>query len=179
MKRNHDKVKRNKRVIGETLAHLDFNAGHLRQTARETEIPIPTIARWRDVYRNDPEVRRYCTLKNEELADRFRAVAALAIERLHREIDQVSTDKIATVAAICTDKQLLLTGQPTNISGKPERQSQLDSARNSYLLAAIPELQSAHPEWTAEQLQHAATKAFSDWYASLQPMVTEDMSIEH
>lgn len=109
------RLKRNKKVIGETLGILDANAGQIAQTARETEIPKSTIASWADHYANDPLVGRYRSLKNEELADRFRSIAGAASERLYKEIADVSVDKLATVAAISTDKHLLLTGQPTSI----------------------------------------------------------------
>lgn len=107
--------KRNKKVIGAVLAELDANAGHLSQTSREQGIPVTTLWTWREHYKNDPIVERYRSLKNEELADRFRVISALATERLFHEIDDVSVDKLATVAAIGADKQLLLTGQSTDI----------------------------------------------------------------
>ncbi len=109
------RLKRNKRVIGETLAELDANAGHLSQTSRETGIPKPTIHWWAEHYANDPLVERYRTLKNSELADRFRVVAAKAVERLNAEIEEVSVDKLSTIAGTCVDKHLVLTGQPTSI----------------------------------------------------------------
>lgn len=115
------RLKRNKKVIGETLAVLDANAGQLSQTARETDVPKSTLFGWAEYYANDPLVARYRTLKNEELADRFRAIAGAASERLYRELADVSVDKLATVAAIGADKQLLLTGQSTDIDKVLER----------------------------------------------------------
>lgn len=115
------RLKRNKKVIGETLAVLDANAGQFSQTARETDIPKSTLFGWSEYYANDPLVARYRTLKNEELADRFRAIAGAASERLYKELADVSVDKLATVAAIGADKQLLLTGQSTDIDKVLER----------------------------------------------------------
>ncbi len=166
------RLKRNKKVIGETLSILDANAGHLSQTSRATEIPVTTIMGWRESYQNDPVVERYRRLKNEELADRFRVVAAKAIERLNHEIEDVSVDKLATVAAISTDKQLLLTGNATSIS--TTKSSQLNSARQSYILTAISELAQLHPNMPTSALQELAEQNFNSWYASLNidPLVT-------
>lgn len=116
-----ERVKRNKRVIGETLAELDSNAGHLSQTSRSTTVPISTISFWRDRYSDDPAVERYRKLKNEELADRFRVVSAKAIERLNAEIDLVKVDNLMVMAATGADKQLLLTGHSTDIEKVLER----------------------------------------------------------
>jgi hypothetical protein len=164
--RGTPRLKRNKKIIGRTLALLDSNAGHLSQTSKEAEIPIATLSGWRDSYQNDPIVERYRTIKNEELAEKFRVVAAKAIERLNNEISEVSVDKLATTAAICTDKQLLLTGQATAITAS--RTEQITRAQHTYLLVALPELQQQHPDWSKEQLQTAAVQAFNQWFESLQ-----------
>lgn len=170
------RVQRNKRVIGETLSILDANAGQLSQTSRETSIPITTLHGWREIYKNDPEVESYRKLKNEELADRFRVVAAKAIERLNAEIGKVSIDKLATVAAISTDKQLLLTGQATSITKKQD--DLLSSARSAFILTALPELQQSNPNWSESQLKQAAEERFQAWFDSLNlsPVVTEATS---
>src|SRR5262249_44074221 len=98
-------------------------------------------------------------------------VAAKAIERLNAEIAEVNVDKLATTAAICTDKQLLLTGQATSISAS--KSEQITRAQHSYILAAIPDLQQQNPGWTHEQLQTAALKAFNLWLESLSLPVTD------
>lgn len=167
------RLKRNKKVIGETLAELDANAGHLSQTSRATDIPVTTIMGWREAYQNDPTVERYRKLKNEELADRFRVVAAKAIERLNHEIQDVSVDKLATVAAISTDKQLLLTGNATSISDS--KHNQLNSAKLSYILTAIPDLALNHPDWPEIKLRAEAERRFTEWIESLQlsPVASE------
>jgi hypothetical protein len=169
------RLKRNKRIIGETLSILDSNGGHLSQTARETHIPFTTIHGWREAYQNDPEVDRYRRLKNEELADRFRVVAAKAIERLNTEIHNISVDKLATVAAISTDKQLLLTGNATSIT--ESKSSQLSNAKRSYILSALPELARINPDMPAERLQLEAENKFQAWMDSLNltPLVTEQV----
>ncbi len=160
------RLKRNKKVIGETLGILDANAGHLSQTSRETGIPVPTLWGWREAYNDDPEVERYKKLKNAELADRFRVVAAKAIERLNTEIHNISVDKLATVAAISTDKQLLLTGNATSIT--ESKSSQLSQAKQSFILSALPELQLNNPDWPISKLQDVAEQKFNDWLAGLQ-----------
>lgn len=136
--------KRNKRVIGETLAELDANAGHLSQTSRENGVPVTTLLGWRDTYRNDPTVERYRRLKNEELADRFRVVSAMAIERLHSEIDSVKVDNLMVMAATGADKQLLLTGHSTDIEKVMER--------------LIERLQTDLPDVPPEQLRSYLTE---------------------
>ena len=115
------RLKRNKKVIGEVLAELDANAGHLSQTSRATDVPVTTIMAWSDNYKDDPLDERYRRLKNEELADRFRVVAAKAIERLNSEIDSVKVDNLMVMAATGADKQLLLTGYSTDIDKMLQR----------------------------------------------------------
>lgn len=111
-----DKRRRtNKRGIGNALGVLDLNAGNLSETSRALNVPKSTLKSWRDNYAEDPLVARYRTLKNEELAERFRVVAAMAIERLQHEIDNVKVDNLMVLAATGADKHLLLTGQPTSI----------------------------------------------------------------
>ena len=108
--------RRNKKTIGESLAVLDANAGNLSETARVLRLPKSTLKSWRDNYDSDEAVARYRTIKNAELADGFRAISAMAIERLIAEIDRVDVDKLATVAAIAADKQLLLSAQPAAVN---------------------------------------------------------------
>jgi len=79
-------------------------------------MPKSTLKGWRDTKANDEKVARYRTIKNEELAEGFRVVTGLALERLIAEINNVDVDRLATVAAIAVDKQLLLAGQPTTIN---------------------------------------------------------------
>ncbi len=162
-------------MIGETLGILDANAGHLSQTSRETGIPVPTLWGWREAYNDDPEVERYKKLKNAELADRFRVVAAKAIERLNTEIHNISVDKLATVAAISTEKQLLLTGNATSIT--ESKSNQLSSAKRSYILSALPELQLNYPDLSSIQLQQLAEQSFQSWFDSLNltPVITEQV----
>jgi hypothetical protein len=116
----------NKRVIGNALGELDANGGNLSQTSRRLKVPISTVASWRDNYSTDPIVAKYRNLKNEELAERFRVISALALNRLRNEMADVSVDKLATVAAIGADKHLLLTGQPTEIQGTANSKSALE-----------------------------------------------------
>jgi hypothetical protein len=113
----------NKRVIGNALGELDANGGNLSQTSRQLSVPISTLWGWRESYTSDPVVEKYRNLKNEQLAERFRVMSALAIERLLTELKDVSVDKLATVAAIGADKHLLLTGQPTEITGTANSKS--------------------------------------------------------
>ena len=108
--------RRNKKAIGNALAILDSNAGQLSETARVLKLPKSTLKSWRDNYASDEAVARYRTIKNAELADGFRAISALAIERLIAEIDSVDVNKLATVAAIGADKQLLLSASPAAVT---------------------------------------------------------------
>ena len=105
--------RRNKKTIGESLAILDANAGNLSQTARLVKIPKSTLKGWRDTKATDEKVARYRTIKNAELAEGFRVISALASDRLIDEMADVPVDKLIMVAAIATDKQLLLSNQPT------------------------------------------------------------------
>jgi len=114
---------RSKRQIGETLSVLDINAGNISETSRALSLPASTIRDWRDNYANDPLVVRYRDLKNADLAERFRVVAAMAIERLQGEIDSVKVDNLMVMAATGADKHLLLTGQPTVITSDAPIQS--------------------------------------------------------
>lgn len=110
---------RGKRTIGHALAVLDVNEDNLTQTAKALKLPKSTLKDWRDNYSTDPTVAHYRTLKNEELADRFRVMSAMAAERLIKDMHLVPVGTLATVAGIGADKQLLLTGQATSITANP------------------------------------------------------------
>jgi len=131
--------RRNKKTVGESLAILDANAGNLSQTARLLKMPKSTLKGWRDTKASDEVIARYRTVKNEELAEGFRVMSAMALERLIDEMAYVDRDKLATIAAIGVDKQLLLSGQPATNDGTVERSE----------LAAI--LQSAMDSFATEQ----------------------------
>jgi phage terminase small subunit len=55
------------------------------------------------------------------------------------------------------------------------RAQQLDQAKRSYILAALPDLAANHPDWSEKELQTAATTAFDSWFNSLNlnPVVTD------
>src|SRR5215831_17114062 len=112
--------RRNKKTVGESLAILDANAGNLSQTARLLKMPKSTLKGWRDTKASDEVIARYRTVKNEELAEGFRVMSAMALERLIDEMAYVDRDKLATIAAIGVDKQLLLSGQPATNDGTVE-----------------------------------------------------------
>lgn len=133
------RLKRNKKIIGESLGVLDANAGHLSETAHALNLPKSTLRTWRDNYATDPLVARYRALKNEDLAERFRVISAMASERLQAELDDVHVDKLATVAAIGADKQLLLTGHSTDIDKMLQR--------------LVEKLQSALPDISPDELK--------------------------
>jgi|SRR5215831_8282990 len=67
------------------LAILDANAGNLSETARVLKLPKSTLKGWRDTKASDDLIARYRTVKNEQLAEGFRAISALALERLIAE----------------------------------------------------------------------------------------------
>ncbi len=57
------------------------------------------------------------------------------------------------------------------------RDNQLNSARLSYVLAALPQLAINHPDWPAERLQTEAEQSFQSWFDSLNltPVITEQV----
>jgi len=48
-----------------------------------------------------------------------------------------------------------------------DRQDQLNSARQSYVLAALSELAQLHPDWPVNKLQSEAEQRFDSWLSSL------------
>lgn len=57
------------------------------------------------------------------------------------------------------------------------RDTQLNTARSSYILAALPELALNHPDWPVERLQQEAEHKFMAWMDSLNltPVITEQV----
>ncbi len=57
------------------------------------------------------------------------------------------------------------------------RDIQLNTARSSYILAALPELALNHPDWPVERLQQEAEHKFMAWMDSLNltPVITEQV----
>ncbi len=58
---------------------------------------------------------------------------------------------------------------------QPNRDDQMNSAKRSYIIAALPSLQVEHSEWSSDELQAAAEAKFNVWLDSLNlnPVVTD------
>ncbi len=57
------------------------------------------------------------------------------------------------------------------------RSTQLHQAKQSYILAALPQLVINHPDWPTERLQSEAEQSFQSWFDSLNltPVITEQV----
>lgn len=108
------------KFIGEALAVLKANKGNLSGTAKQLNIPRPTLRGWaNDGRRDSPEVRETRQLKEGTLAQKWETVAHLCADRLTDPdvIGKASPLDLGKIGGIAVDKSQVLTGQPTSITG--------------------------------------------------------------
>ncbi len=87
------------------------------------------------------------------------------------EVAQTKTPIDATQKLKALELLTKVHGLITNkseITHNQSKQDQLQSARQSYILSALPELQQTHPDWPISKLQDVAEQKFNDWLAGLQ-----------
>ena len=105
--------------IGSALALLKANRGNVSGTAKQLNIPRPTLREWAMNHRRDsPEVRETQHLKEGTLDQKFEQIAHLYADRLtDPEMVLKATPHVAAVVSgIAVDKRQLLNGMPTSIT---------------------------------------------------------------
>ncbi len=155
------------RERAEALAMHDAGES-LRKIQEVTGIPDSTLSAWinHNQGMNDdiPDLR---TFKKLDLASKLDAIAHQCAGLLPDRLPEANVREIVGAMAQSIEKGQLLRGDPTNISASNSRNSQLNTAKQSYILTALPDLQHLHPDWSNTDLQRAAEQKFNDWYASL------------
>jgi hypothetical protein len=105
-----------------------------RAAAKATGIPHQTVARWQD----DPELRHIVAKTRDQLADDMKAVAALAVEYIVRDLraGRFEPRDLTILLGVATDKAQLLAGMATSRTESRDLTGTIDDAE---LAAAIRE----------------------------------------
>jgi transposase-like protein len=96
------------------LAALEANAGDVRKTARELNIPEATLRQWKHGLRH-PESVQMSAAQKPPLAEALREVARQLLESIPGKIGESSLSQVAVAMGIAVDKAQLLEGKPTGI----------------------------------------------------------------
>ena len=99
-----------------TLAILTANNGNSSKTARETGVKRQTINKWKLGMGINDDVRQMLHVKKEELRDLHKFIAVKALGLLQNKLEDCSAIQLSTIAAISTDKMLVLSGEPDSIT---------------------------------------------------------------
>ena len=99
-------------VKAKTLTALELNGGELRATSRQTQIPLATIAYWRNGNVTE-NVTNIHAQQKQELADRFEELAHLYITQAENTFEHSKGTQAIVGAATATDKMRLLRDQTT------------------------------------------------------------------
>ena len=91
----------------DALAALQANGGNVNRTAAALGIPEPTLRMWASGTRR-PFDRALYEQSKTALADRFEAIISQAIGVVQEKLPDASAAQAAVIAAIATDKMLLL-----------------------------------------------------------------------
>jgi transposase-like protein len=99
------------------LVLLAVYNGNVKRTARTLGIPRSTLTAWAKGRGTNPGVTKQCHFKKESLADRFEEVARALLDAAAdpAKLADASLKDLVIAAGICTDKMLLLRGQPTRL----------------------------------------------------------------
>ncbi len=165
------------RQRAEALAMYDA-CGNLQQVQETLGIPDSTLSNWvngkHGMNEDIPDLRNF---KKLQLADKLEAIAHQCAGLLPERLPDANVREIVGAMAQSIEKGQLLRGDPTSISARNSKDSQLSSAKRSYVIAALPQLASNHPDWPAERLQSEAEQSFNAWFESLNltPVITEQV----
>jgi hypothetical protein len=97
------------------LAALAANGGNVNQTARQLNIPEPTVRHWANGNVH-PDVVKDHEEKKESMAVALDRVAQQLLDAIPGKIDKANLSHTATAMGIAIDKARLLRGEPTSIS---------------------------------------------------------------
>ena len=112
------------------LAALDANGGNVYRTALQLGIPDSTLDGWAKERGVSPAVHALREVKKGTLAEKFDEVAHMALDLTIDDLEglrKAGPQARIIVAGIATEKKLLLTGQPTQIT-----EHRLEAARDAY-----------------------------------------------
>lgn len=98
------------------LAVLETNNGNTGKTARETGVLRQTIGAWKAGIGINEDVQNILHVKKEELRDLHKLIAVKALGLMQNKLSDCSAAQLSTIAAISTEKMLLLEGEPTSIN---------------------------------------------------------------
>lgn len=98
------------------LANLDANNGNVAKTAREADVPRKTLEAWKEGIGINEEVANISHVKKEELKDLHKLIAVKSLGLLQNKLADCSAAQLSTIAAISTDKMLVLDGEPNQIT---------------------------------------------------------------
>ena len=105
------------------LAALDANGGNVCRTARQLGLPDSTLEGWAKGRGISPAVHALREVKKGTLAEKFDEVAHMALDLTLDDLEglrKAGPQARIIVAGIATEKKLLLTGQPTQITEQRE-----------------------------------------------------------
>lgn len=96
------------------LAALDANAGNVKRTARELDVPPKTLEGWAKG-RHSPVDAELRDQKKGELSDLFESIARKLLGVAEKNADALNARDAVIAAATAVDKMRLLREQPTEI----------------------------------------------------------------
>lgn len=97
------------------LVVVDFCDGNVQEASRRLGVPWTTLDGWVKGRVNEG-VTKVREQKTADLASRFEEIVIQALDLLPEKLESASAAQLATIAAIGTDKLLLLRNQPTAIT---------------------------------------------------------------
>lgn len=113
----------------ETMAVLAANGGNLNKTARNTGIPLSTLAKWADGKGHSPDHADLCMEKKKDLAELFEGIARDILDAAADKIADASLKDAMVSAGVAVDKMQLLKNEPTSITKSVNERSPADARR--------------------------------------------------
>lgn len=98
------------------LAGLKANGGNVAKTAKDAGVPRTTLENWKQGIGINDDVTNISHVKKEELRDLHKLIAVKALGLLGKKLAECSGAQLSTIAAISTEKMLLLEGEATSIT---------------------------------------------------------------
>jgi len=119
-----------------------------RTAAKATGIPHQTITRWQD----DPDLRHIVSKTRDQLADDMKAVAALAVEYIVRDLraGRFEPRDLTILLGVATDKAQLLAGMATSRTESRDLTGTIDDAELAAAIREAEALAGGGPASTSE-----------------------------
>ncbi len=115
------------------VAAVAANNGSVHGTARILGVPETSLRQWVNGERH-PELLPLSERYKRELADKFEGLVWRLLDIVDEKIDELTPYQAMLAAAICTDKWLLLTAEPTEATrtrGESVRAGEFGARHNS------------------------------------------------